>query len=544
MQILTRSEFALKRIPIVKFYRQKDDFVREANILCKLSSNENIVRYFDAFESNGYFYLKMEYIHGKTLSQIIWSHEKNSENKVMYWLKGLLSGLSYIHSNGIIHRDIKPSNIIITGGTPPQHQQVKIIDFGLAQMNSAANNFAGTKRYSSKLKFSGKEYDYVDDIWATGCVLLEIALSQQQGELDLPPSGIPFSWCQLDQDLLIMFCMEAVSIYPGLFHFLPFLLNEDIKITASQLLEHPLFDRVSLMNEFYSTNVMVVGKTGDGKSAFLKTVMKELGGCEDYFEDSAEAFPHTLSPCFAVINSVKFIDTPGLQDGRGYQTDFVNVETIVRCVKNEKCLSALLIVMNGSSLRFDLALQETIQLIIGSFRNSLAGNIGIVFTRGCMITDPAAVDSFLREIKISITKLMGLSSIEIRAWKVECYPERIFTNQDEIEAMRAQTHEAIVDITSWARTLEVVDVTETYAIPSQMIIERKRVNDAYREIEQLMNEKLEMERKLEAESSKLVELRDKRKKDPHNINQVAQSIVNKTSRDINRHFQRIFKVKK
>jgi serine/threonine protein kinase len=527
MDSVGNGECALKRISM-KHSDFFDELVKESNLLSKMSA-PNIVRYFDSFISEGHFFLKMEYVSGRTLSDIIWQFETIEESTVMYWLKGLLAGLSYIHGLGIIHRDIKPSNIIIQD----RHQMVRIIDFGLAQ-STHSRNFAGTKRYSSKSKYNGEKYGSNDDIWAAGCVLLEIALSQQSGELDLPPMGQSFCWCQKNSYEIMSYCMDASETYPGLHHFFPLLLDEELNITAAEILEHPLFHRVSEKPGFYSTNIMVVGKTGDGKSAFLKTVMTELDGDVDVFEDSADAAPHTLTPCSSVAASVKFIDTPGLQDGRGFERDFQNVEAIVQCARNERHLNALIIVMNGSSLRFDISLQETIQLIIGSFRNSLANNLGIVFTRACTMTDVGAIDTLLHEIKIRICSLLCIPAIDVRVWKVECFPEKIFSNPAEVESIRTQTRETIVDIVSWARMLDGVNVMETYAIPSQMLIERKKVTDAHREIEVLMMENLTTERRLHDEMSKLVALKEQRKKDPHNVNEVVQSIVNKTVRDVNR----------
>jgi len=42
----------------------------------------------------------------------------------------LISGLHFLHSNGIVHRDIKPANILIS----KRNFLIKIADFGLATL--------------------------------------------------------------------------------------------------------------------------------------------------------------------------------------------------------------------------------------------------------------------------------------------------------------------------------------------------------------------------------------------------------------------------
>lgn len=72
----------------------------------------------------------MEYCSGMTLKDFI-VKKFNSDNDVkIKIIRGMLEGISYIHSKRIIHRDLKPANIFLIDN------KVKIGDFGLATVGS------------------------------------------------------------------------------------------------------------------------------------------------------------------------------------------------------------------------------------------------------------------------------------------------------------------------------------------------------------------------------------------------------------------------
>ena len=103
----------------------------------------------------------MEYMSSGDLSMV-------REVNIHYVMIQLLSGLAYLHENGIAHRDLKPHNILLNG------PMVKICDFGLAC------RFAGpiphdkpvvTLWYRApELLLGTYLYTEVIDVWSAGCI--------------------------------------------------------------------------------------------------------------------------------------------------------------------------------------------------------------------------------------------------------------------------------------------------------------------------------------------------------------------------------------
>lgn len=91
----------------------------------------NIVTAFDAGEVNGRHYLAMEYVEGKTLSQLVSESGPLPVDEAVRILKGAATGLARAHAAGIVHRDVKPGNIMVASdGT------IKVLDLGLATVRS------------------------------------------------------------------------------------------------------------------------------------------------------------------------------------------------------------------------------------------------------------------------------------------------------------------------------------------------------------------------------------------------------------------------
>jgi serine/threonine protein kinase len=150
-----------------------EEIKREAAILNKLK-HQHIARYLLSFvnEPKTLFFLVMEFVDGTPLSALIRGSDPLSVATIEDYLYQITSALAYMHQCRILHRDLKPDNIMVSS----QHV-IKIIDLGLARIVSSsttAHTRAGTSIYASREKMLGERYNHGDDMWALGCVLIEL----------------------------------------------------------------------------------------------------------------------------------------------------------------------------------------------------------------------------------------------------------------------------------------------------------------------------------------------------------------------------------
>lgn len=155
-------------------------FQQEAQAAGRLH-HPNIVGVFDYAETDELAYIVMEFVAGQTLKSLIESDGKIALPEVGRLMNGLLAGLAFSHSNGVVHRDIKPANIMLTASG-----DVKIADFGIARIESStmtlAGTIMGTPTYMSPEQFAGVGIDARTDIYSAGIVLFQLLTGRRPFE--------------------------------------------------------------------------------------------------------------------------------------------------------------------------------------------------------------------------------------------------------------------------------------------------------------------------------------------------------------------------
>ncbi|MFM7337809.1 MAG: Stk1 family PASTA domain-containing Ser/Thr kinase [Actinomycetota bacterium] len=151
-------------------------FRREAQAAGNLN-HPNIVGVYDWGKVNNTYFIAMEYVNGRTLSDILKQSGTLTPMQVCDVMIEVASALSSAHQSGVVHRDVKPGNILVsTTG------QVKVTDFGIARALGAGveegltqtGAVMGTATYFSPEQAQGVFTDQRTDIYSLGIVMYEM----------------------------------------------------------------------------------------------------------------------------------------------------------------------------------------------------------------------------------------------------------------------------------------------------------------------------------------------------------------------------------
>lgn len=156
-------------------------FAREAATLAKLN-HPNIVTIHDFGETQGLFYIVMEFVDGVNLRDLV-SEGKLAPEQALAIVPPICDALQYAHDKGVIHRDIKPENILLD-----RDGRVRIADFGIAALMGGPGEPAGTPPYAApEQTVPDATADHRADIHALGVVFYEMLTGERpNGEIIAP----------------------------------------------------------------------------------------------------------------------------------------------------------------------------------------------------------------------------------------------------------------------------------------------------------------------------------------------------------------------
>jgi eukaryotic-like serine/threonine-protein kinase len=151
-------------------------FLREGRAAAALV-HPNIVTTHAIGEAQGYRFLEMEFVPGRSLQDLVEYERHLVPTRAMALAVRIAEGLSAAHQEGIVHRDLKPDNVLISVQAIP-----KIADFGLAKRVlyecDEPDCLVGTPYYMAPELFTGQPSTPASDVYALGVCLYFLLAGQ------------------------------------------------------------------------------------------------------------------------------------------------------------------------------------------------------------------------------------------------------------------------------------------------------------------------------------------------------------------------------
>jgi len=187
-------------------------FDKEARAAATIQSKHAIQIYDHGVTEDGKPYIVMELLQGEPLDKRIERLGRLTLQDTARILHQVCRGLARAHERGIVHRDLKPENIFIVRTTEDDDEIAKVLDFGIAKIQSSTTNPAitsstktgavlGTPFYMSPEQARGlRNVDHRTDVWSLGVIAYKCVTGK-----------LPFDGESVG-DLLVKICTAPVPL--------------------------------------------------------------------------------------------------------------------------------------------------------------------------------------------------------------------------------------------------------------------------------------------------------------------------------------------
>ncbi len=156
-------------------------FLHEARAAAYIT-HPHAINIIDCGRDGDVVYLLMEYLEGRTLTELMQQEGPLPPWRVARILSQICAALADAHAHSIVHRDLKPDNIILQQ-VAGERDYVKVLDFGIAKvldeqkrgsLPASRNVFIGTPEYASPEQCNSKSPTALSDIYSVGVIAYEM----------------------------------------------------------------------------------------------------------------------------------------------------------------------------------------------------------------------------------------------------------------------------------------------------------------------------------------------------------------------------------
>lgn len=191
--VLEAMDLRLRRLVALKLIRQGGEeparIAAEAHAAARLV-HPNIIAVHDAGDGRDFAWIAMELVIGEPLSALLAREGALPEADATGIAAQLLGALGHAHGRGVVHRDVKPANILLAMDERAGPGEVRLGDFGLAQMGapdlSEAGQMLGTPAWMAPEQVRGEAVDHRADLWAAGVVLYQCLTGERPFHGQMP----------------------------------------------------------------------------------------------------------------------------------------------------------------------------------------------------------------------------------------------------------------------------------------------------------------------------------------------------------------------
>ena len=151
-------------------------FKREAKLAAQLD-HPRIVPAYDLEEDQGYYFLAMKFMPGKSLKDVLLQSGKLTFDRALEITRQVAEALDYLHDQNYVHRDVKPGNILFD-----KDGNAYLSDLGFAKAllgttgtsQTTTGGMIGTPSYMAPELWREKGVSPATDIYSLGCVFYEM----------------------------------------------------------------------------------------------------------------------------------------------------------------------------------------------------------------------------------------------------------------------------------------------------------------------------------------------------------------------------------